>query len=225
MAFAQCELIKGQVMPGIKFLVVLSFLTLTSFSASAGIIKSDSVQALGPKFKDLVSHEIATGSYKSGSETRYDKIFFAIEHNYVSSFPKKDLDYFFNPHNDRLPVMFSDPIELQLTSGNNFKVKSSINVLVDTLNFTNQLTYTSTSSANKSTHIYDFHHFNMFFLSSKIKVSVVEKDGESQVQILQVAAIKGSAFSKISKVPFGEATFKKRILGNIKKFEKTTGGR
>lgn len=152
--------------------------------------------------------------------TRTDKKYYVSTHSYASSYRAADISKILNPSEGRIDTLFNDMGLNKTTLPNVFKVMMTI--VTPVKNFDCESTLNFSSGRNVFT--YRFSNFNMVFTDMAIQVVVEEVNGVTQVNLTQIAALKGNTFKKLTNTPFALGSFEKALKTNIRQFKVGVGG-
>jgi hypothetical protein len=148
-----------------------------------------------------------------------DQVVLTINHSYLSTLSRDDINHVLNPNNGRIQDLFRDRMEIS-GGPRRFDVETEVNVTLVNMDFKCILTYTSTATR----HTYAFTDFNHLFKSTTINANLVTEGQRIRLNLTQTSIMKKDSYQKIKNVPMGVRTFRNRIVSNIKRFQRNTGG-
>ena len=154
---------------------------------------------------------------------RTDKVYYTVTHTYLSSYKESDLAQVLNPMSGKLGSLFEDTQVKKSNHFDVFDVLMGISTPLKTFVCENVLSFKKFKSGAKDVYRYTFTNFNMVFTDMVIQVEVQGEWAESRIVVTQIAAVKGSTYSKLkSFLAIGK--FEKALKLNLSKFKNGLGG-
>jgi hypothetical protein len=162
-------------------------------------------------------------SYRDDDDkSRTDKIYYTTSHSYNSSYRAEDVARLMNPADGRLGNLFEDT-SVSKSSGAGYSVMMEISTPIKRFNCASTLNFKNFKSGNKNVFVYHFSNFNMVFTDMVIQVEVESVGANTKIKLSQIAAIKGSTYSKLKSF-LAVGKFEKALKENIRKFKDGIGG-
>ena len=152
------------------------------------------------------------------NKVRTDKIYYTTTHSYGSTFRPDDLNRLLNPANGRLGELFEDTTVRRSAAPGAFDVMMIISTPIKNFDCASTLKYTAVKQGLKTIHFYRFTNFSMIFTDMVIQVEVEQVGTMTRVKLGQIAAVKGSAYSKLKSF-LAVGKFEKALRENIKRFK------
>lgn len=155
--------------------------------------------------------------------TRSDKIYYTGTHSYTSSYRQEDILRLLNPSDGKLGNLFEDTSVNKSARAGLYDVLMKISTPIKNFDCSSTLTYKTIKSGNKNVFTYSFTNFNMVFTDMVIQIEVDSSSGDSQINVKQIMAMKGSTYSKLKNV-FAVGKFEKAMKENMKRLKDGVGG-
>lgn len=167
---------------------------------------------------------MASKTYKDDDgKARTDKVYYITTHSYKSSYKMEDVARLLNPAAGRLGSLFEDTEVNKSSNTGVFNVLMEISTPIKNFSCASILNFKNSQEGKKNVFVYTFSNFNMVFTDLVIKVELEDLNSELKVKVSQIAALKGSTYTKLSNY-FAVGKFEKSMKLNIKKLKDGVGG-
>lgn len=157
------------------------------------------------------------------NKKRSDKVYYTTTHSYSSSYRMEDITRLMNPADGRLGDLFEETTIARSAAAAIYDVMMGISTPIKNFDCASKLSFKNFKSGAKNVFVYSFSNFNMVFTDMVIQVEVEAAGSGTKIKLSQIAAVKGSTYSKLKRY-LAVGKFEKALKENIRKFKDGVGG-